>query len=190
MQEVVKVPAIFRNSNYELVLLDCAMTPMLRIALEQGLSEPFVYLVAEKERNTDTAAHTLNGQWQPVIEAKITVQVPRVRFPANALNKMQLLVCTSALASSKVPYVLEWVNWQLYNGADHILIYLSDTSIAIPDILAPYARKGLVSFKKWQTPEIRSSVFMSQQVRYIVHRASTILFYKDTIEFLIFCFEL
>lgn len=138
------------------------MTTTLRKALEHPIIDSYVYLVATLENGNDVSGDGgISSQWEPVTKAKITVGVANVR---TTLHKKNLLVCSSALTNAMEPYVLEWVNWQLFNGADHIMMYLGDASTKIPDMLVPYARSGLVSFKHWQTPEIRPSVLMSQQV--------------------------
>lgn len=150
-EETVMVTQRFRCSNH-LVLLDCVLPPKQAALLQSGIGPGYVSLVAE-----DAAQP---GQWEPLVKAKIHSHQCKLTPGSAAL-------CSSALRSGLQPYVLEWVNWHLMLGVDHIIIYLADMSPSIPELLRPYVESGTVELRFWQLPELWPHVLMSQQIALI-----------------------
>ena len=59
---------------------------------------------------------------------------------------------------------VEWVQWNLMLGVDHITVYLADTSFALPELLRPYMERGIVDVRLWVLPELLPHELLSQQV--------------------------
>ena len=59
---------------------------------------------------------------------------------------------------------VEWVQWNLMLGVDHITVYLADTSFALPELLRPYMERGIVDVRQWVLPELLPHELLSQQV--------------------------
>ena len=150
-EETVLVTHTFR-SRIHLVLLDCVLPPRQAAYLQSGVGPSYVSLVAE-----DAAQP---GQWEPLMKAAI-------HSHKHKLAPGSVALCSSNLRSGLQPYVLEWVNWHLMLGVDHIIIYLADMSPAIPEVLRPYVESGNVELRLWQLPELWAHALMSQQASLI-----------------------
>lgn len=162
VQELVPVSNTF-SSAHNLFMLDCPMTALLKDTLRQTVFDSYVYLVARILPESGLMKES-NSHWEPVIKAKVTVGLSDGKGHRAWKSKKRLLVCSSTLHADKIPYVLEWVNWQFLYGADHVLLYLGDASTKISDLLAPYVRSGHVTLRHWQMPDILPNVLMSHQV--------------------------
>ena len=147
-EETVLVTHTFRCSIH-LVLLDCVLPPRQAALLQSGVGPGYVSLVAE-----DAAQP---GQWEPLMKAAI-------HSHQHKLAPGSVALCSSNLRSGLQPYVLEWVNWYLMLGVDHIIIYLADMSPAIPEVVKPYVESGVIELRLWQLPELWPHALSSQQI--------------------------
>lgn len=52
-----------------------------------------------------------------------------------------------AIMKNEAPYVEEWIRYHLLAGADHFYIYDNGSTDGMEDILAPYVKKGVVTYR-------------------------------------------
>ncbi len=64
-----------------------------------------------------------------------------------------------AIVRDEAPYLEEWIEFHTLVGAGHFLIYDNGSSDGTQDILARYARAGLVAWRPWPSHEGWNSQF-------------------------------
>lgn len=88
----------------------------------------------------------------------------------------------------ELPYVVEWINWHLFVGFDHIVIYNNDDATnynAMAELLAAYSSEHVLTLLYWPKHGDQRGAYSDAYDRFLP-RASTITI-LDGDEFLVVC---